>query len=173
MHITTLTREQQVASLPDLVALLIDAVDHGASVGFLPPLHPDEARAYWQKVIAEAEQRVVIAALDGARVIGVVQLALESRANGNHRAEVQKLLVHTAYRRQGIARQLMEAVDRAALAAGRSLLVLDVRAGDAAEQLYRQVGYVQSGIIPHYARNGDGGLDDTVFYYRELPGAGT
>src|SRR5207247_2693942 len=45
---------------------------------------------------------------------GSVQMDLESRANGNHRAEVMKMFVHSGVRRRGPARALMSEVDAAA-----------------------------------------------------------
>jgi hypothetical protein len=40
------------ANIPMLTGLLHDAVDSGASVGFLPPLGVVEAQEYWREVIA-------------------------------------------------------------------------------------------------------------------------
>jgi acetyltransferase len=38
---------------PQLIGLLQDAVDSGASVGFLAPLSAGEAQRYWTKVFAQ------------------------------------------------------------------------------------------------------------------------
>ena len=62
----------------------------------------------------------------------------------------------------------MTAVEEAARAAGRTLLVLDTRRGDSAEQLYLNLGYTAAGVIPRYARSASGSLDDTVYMYKEL-----
>jgi ribosomal protein S18 acetylase RimI-like enzyme len=51
---------------------------------------------------------------------------------------------------------------------GRTLLVLDTRAGDVSNRLYRSLGYVEAGRIPRFARSAGGRLDDTVIYYKEL-----
>jgi hypothetical protein len=40
--------EQAENHIEQPVALLIDAVDSGASVGFMPPLAQTEARDYWK-----------------------------------------------------------------------------------------------------------------------------
>lgn len=169
--IATLTFDQAERALPELVALLRDVVDSGASVGFLPPLGGDEALAYWRKALADVADgsRVLLAARDArGALVGAVQLGMEMRANGSHRAEVQKLMVHTAARRQGLGRALMDSVEQAARAQGRTLLVLDTRSGDAADLLYRQHGYSVAGVIPRYARSAAGTLDDTVFFFKEL-----
>ncbi|MFN8498426.1 MAG: GNAT family N-acetyltransferase [Anaerolineae bacterium] len=168
--IVPVNREEAPAVMNGLVAVLQDSVDNGASVGFLPPLSADEARAYWTKAldqVADGERLLLVAWCDG-RIVGTVALGLETRPNGSHRAEVQKLLVHSAYRRRGIAQALMAAVEDAARADGRKLLVLDTREGDAAETLYQRIGYTRLGSIPGYARNADGSFDPTVIFYRPL-----
>lgn len=155
---------------PQLVPLLQNVVDDGASIGFIAPLSAAEARAYWAGVLSplQAGEKVMYVATASERVIGAVQLALEPRANGRHRAEVQKLMVHTAARGQGVGRRLMEAIEAAAKDHQRSLLVLDTVRGGVAEGLYARMGYSKAGIIPRYALSSAGHLDDTVFYYREL-----
>jgi ribosomal protein S18 acetylase RimI-like enzyme len=170
LQIERLTAEQAVAEIGALTELLQDAVDGGASVGFLPPLTADEARRYWEETIAAVGQaaRVLLVARQDARVIGTVQLDLPAKPNARHRAEVQKLIVHTQARGQGVGSQLMSAVEAAARAEGRTLLVLDTRQGDVAEPLYAGRGYIRAGVIPHYARSADGALDATVLFYRLL-----
>ena len=154
-----------------LVDLLIDAVDSGASVGFLPPLAPAEAADYWREVFValETSNRILLVAEDDARQIaGAVQLDLATRANALHRAEVMKLFVHRVYRRRGIARDLMSELEIAAREHGRTLLVLATREGDPSEQLYLGLGYIRAGAIPRYARSAGGELHTTVFLYKEL-----
>ena len=150
--------------------LLRDAVEGGASLGFLLPLGRAEAESYWGSVVdaMHAERRLLLVALAGQGVIGSVQLDLETRANGSHRAEVMKLMVLRAHRRQGVGRKLMSAVRAVARGAGRSLLLLDVRAGDPAEALYREFGFANFGEVPRYARSPDGRLAATCFYYLDL-----
>ncbi|GCE07269.1 GNAT family N-acetyltransferase [Dictyobacter aurantiacus] len=158
--------------LPDLIRLLRATVDGGASVGFLPPLAEDEARRYWQATLQDVTDgsQVLLVALDtDGQVLGSVQLALAMKPNGRHRAEVQKLFVDPSQRRHGIGRGLMKTVEEAARAHGRTLLVLDTREGDAAEQLYRRMGYIEAGRIPGYAISSSGTLDGTIYFYKNLP----
>lgn len=149
-----------------LSELLVEVVEDGASVGFLPPLKPEEAAAYWRGVLAPDVQLWV--AMDGDRVAGTVQLQLASKANARHRAEIAKLMVHPRHRRKGIAALLMDSAEAAAEADGRSLLVLDTRAGDPSNLLYQSRGFTEAGSIPHYARSANGELHATVFYYKLL-----
>jgi acetyltransferase len=156
--------------LPELVALLKEAVESGASIGFMPPLLDGEATAYWQEVAASLANgsRLMLIAVDGEKVVGTVQLALEDRPNGQHRAEVVKLMVHSRCRRAGIGRMLMEEIERRGAEAKRTTLVLDTRQGDTAEKLYRKLGYKVAGQIPDYARSADGSLHTTTIMYKLL-----
>ena len=166
------TADETLEYQNELNDLLRDSVDGGASIGFLPPVSQAEAAAYWLSVVdaIRTDNRILIVAFFEGKMAGAVQLALESRANGNHRAEVMKLMVHNRARRNGIGEALMRRVEEVARRRGRSLIVLDTRSAcqDAAETLYDKLGYRKAGIIPRYARSACGTLHDTVFMYREL-----
>jgi GNAT superfamily N-acetyltransferase len=156
--------------LPQLIGLLQDAVDSGASVGFLAPLSDVDAHQYWTKIFAQVSQkgRIVLAAIYEGAIVGSVQLELASMPNAWHRAEVQKLLVLQSWRRLGIGQALMTAIEQAARQERRQLLVLDTRLGDAAERLYARMGYMRVGVIPKFALSSAGTLDTTVIFYRDL-----
>jgi GNAT superfamily N-acetyltransferase len=168
--IVALSAEQAEEAITQLTELLIDAVDSGASVGFMPPLDETEALEYWRGVIAAMREgsRILLAAEENGRIQGSVQLALEMRANGNHRAEAMKLFVHRRARRQGLARALMAGLEETAIRLDRTLLVMDTRKGGEAEQMCASLGYTRYGEVPGYARSGDGHLHTTVFFYRQL-----
>ncbi|MET4076175.1 GNAT family N-acetyltransferase [Hymenobacter sp. UYCo722] len=171
--IASISAAEARALLPQLHQLLQDAVDSGASVGFLPPLSAAEAQEYWQSVVAaiEAGHRVLLVAHEpgaAGQLLGTVQLDLATRPNSLLRAEVSKLLVHTRARRQGLARQLLVALETQAAHLGRSTLVLDTRHGDGAELLYQNMGYQFVGAIPAYFINYDGQPHATAVYYKLL-----
>ncbi|HEX8891290.1 MAG TPA: GNAT family N-acetyltransferase [Pyrinomonadaceae bacterium] len=162
--------EKARALLTSLEALLQDSVHSGSSVGFLPPLTTDVAESYWLETFDEMAQgkRILLVAREGGEVAGSVQLALATKHNGLHRAEVQKLIVHTRFRGRGIARALMGAIEEAGREAGRTLLVLDTEQDSVAEQLYPKCGYTRVGIIPQYALSASGSLINTVVFYKLL-----
>ncbi|KAA9325556.1 GNAT family N-acetyltransferase [Hymenobacter busanensis] len=171
LTLKALAGEDAPAYLPALSALLLDSLEHGAAVGFMLPLPASDARAYWQDVFAAvaAGRRVLLVAEADGQVAGSVQLALAEQNNGQHRAEVCKMLVHSSWRRRGIARQLLQALEDHARHHQRTTLVLDTRQGDAAEHLYQSVGYTRAGEIPDFARSSSGELHATVLYYKLLP----
>ena len=170
-EVRSVTATQLDEQLPSFVALLQDAVDGGASVGFLPALEDHQAREYWASVRAaiEAGNRILLAVAGQDAILGSVQLDLATMPNARHRAEVMKLMVHRVARRRGIGRALMRALEDVARGADRRLLVLDTRVGDHAEQLYLALGYKRAGVIPHYALSATRILESTVYMYRELP----
>lgn len=158
--------ELSSSELSQLADLLVETVADGASVGFLPPLPWAKSVAYWQKVV-NPHTVLLVAEID-RRIAGTVQLALETRANGNHRAEVSKLMVAPAFRRRGVGRALMAALEDEARQRDRTLLFLDTRAGDPSNGLYLSAGYTEAGRIPQFARSATGSLDDTVLYFKLL-----
>lgn len=154
------------SDLHKLSNLLINIVQDGASIGFLPPLNREDAISYWINVLS-TDVTLFIAKLDD-EIAGTVQLHYCMKPNGTHRAEICKLMTNTDFRRMGIASTLMRHAEERAKKEGRSLLVLDTREGDPSNKLYLSLGYIESGRIPSYAISANGELDATVFYYKIL-----
>lgn len=153
-----------------LSELLVACVDAGACLSWLRPLAPEAARPVWRKAAADvaAGSRVLLAAwLEGA-LVGTVQLDLGTPQNQRHRAELAMLLVDPACRRHGIARALMQRAEQAAQRLGRSLLSLEARAGDAAEPLFRGLGWQEVGRIPGYALDETGEPRDSLFFWKRV-----
>lgn len=168
MEIVTLTATDNVEE--QLAELLIDSVDHGASVGFLAPLSISEALKYWQQVNSDLMQkkRLLMVCKQNEQIVGAVQIAFCLKANGQHRADVEKLMVHSNFRQQGIAIQLLNTVDKIAQENNRTLLVLDTRSQDVASHLYRKHGYIEAGEIPNFVVNSQGQFEGTTFFYKQL-----
>lgn len=173
MYIEMMTADEAASLRPTqldaLADLLVDAVDGGASVGFLAPLSMRTARGYWRGILAAlGEELGLWLAYEGERIVGAVQLAQCSKDNGRHRGEVQKLFVLRTHRGRGIARALLSAVEQYAKKRRIRLLVLDTEAGSPAEQLYRRLGWQEAGRIPDFALSPDGRLHSTVYFYKVL-----
>lgn len=170
MRIEIATERSARAALPGLIDIVVDSVDNGGSIGWLPPMRTDAAASYWEErlaALARGDCVLLLAWVDDA-LAGTAQLNLAQRENGSHRAEVQKVLVHTRFRRRGIARQLMHHLEDCARQHERSLLFLDTREGDASEYLYQQLGYQRVGAIPRYVNSGGGRFDATILYAKIL-----
>lgn len=158
------------SAVAGLAEILRACVDGGAAVSYLPPLDKETARGHFRKVardVALGQRQLFAAWVDGV-LAGTVQLALDMPPNQPHRAEIAKMLVAPQMRRRGVARRLLLAAEAAAVAAGKTLLVLDTKEGDAAEPLYRGLGWREAGRIPGFALNPDGTTHATVIFYRDV-----
>lgn len=173
LHVRELRPHEIGEHIDALVALSHDAVDAGAQLGWERPLHPFVARTYWESRINAVEdgECTVFAAFSGSRLVGTVQLERGHFEMSRHRGEVAKLMVHTEFRRQGIALRLMSSLEHYAYANGIELLVLDTRPGEPVEQLYQAIGYTATGFIPNWLRGSDGTYRDNVFYFKLLAAA--
>lgn len=152
----------------DLCALLADAVDDGASVGFVLPHDRAAYERHWEEVAAavDAGRSEVLVVERSGRIVGTVQLTPCHKPNGRHRAEVQKLLVLRAARHSGLGATLMHEVEALAASRGHRLLLLDTRGDSAAERLYRRLGWHAFGTVPEYACDPDGTPAACAFFYK-------
>ena len=157
------------AAIGELADVLADCVEGGASVNFMLPYGAAEAAKFFAKVVpavARGDIVLFVARVDG-RIVGTVQLGLDTPPNQPHRGEIKKLLVHRAFRDRGIAGALMQEAEAVAKEMGRTLLVLDT-ASDAAERVYQRGGWQRLGAIPDYAMWPAGGFCDSVIYWKKL-----
>lgn len=89
----------------ELAALLIEAVEGGASVGFLTPLDRASAADWWRgrATTVESGSQQIWIARDDERVAGTISLVRTALPNARHRAEVAKLVVRPSARSRGSA----------------------------------------------------------------------
>lgn len=170
LSIRILTATEARAATADLCEVLSDCINGGASLGFMLPFTPEDAKAYWQGIADDVEKGGIILAaaeVDG-RIVGTVQVGLASKPNQPHRGDLMKLLVHRSARGLGLSRKLMEAVEAEAASRGRTLLVLDTATGSDAESIYPRFGWERVGVIPDYALWPQGGFCDTTLFYKRI-----
>jgi GNAT superfamily N-acetyltransferase len=157
-------------ALHELADVLADCVEGGASVNFMSPYTHQQALAFFGMVgasVAAGDTVLLAARLDG-RIVGTVQLGLDTPPNQPHRADIKKMLVHRAARGRGIGAALMTQVEDEARRLGRWLLVLDTVPGENGHRLYKRAGWRETGIVPDYAMFPDGRLCDTVIMWKRL-----
>ncbi|MBV9260120.1 MAG: GNAT family N-acetyltransferase [Pseudolabrys sp.] len=157
------------AAIPQLAEVLADCVQGGASVNFMLPYHAGDAAKFFDKAVASVMRgdTILLAAKVDDRIVGTVQLGLDTPPNQPHRAEVKKMLVHRSARDKGVGTALLAAVEQQARSKGRTLLVLDT-ASDAAMRLYERGGWQKLGTIPDYALWPGGGFCDSTYYWKKL-----
>jgi ribosomal protein S18 acetylase RimI-like enzyme len=159
--------EREIRALSDV---LIDCVEGGASVSFMLPMSRAKAEGYWRSAaasVARGELLLLAAEEAAGTMVGTVQVRLAQPENQPHRADLAKMLVHRRARRRGVGAALLAAAERAALGAGRTLLVLDT-ASDDAQRLYTRHGWQRCGQIPHYALWPDGAPCATTIFFKLL-----
>ena len=87
MIIRTLDPDTDAALLPDLAAMMVEAVVGGASIGFMAGFSQADSLAWWQgRMAAAAEGEVqILVALDHGGVAGTVSLVPAAMPNQPHR----------------------------------------------------------------------------------------
>jgi ribosomal protein S18 acetylase RimI-like enzyme len=158
------------AAIPDLAAVLADCVAGGASVGFMDGFGLAEAALFFKGVFDAVARgdAILLAAKTGKRIVGTVQLGLDTMPNQPHRADVKKLLVHRSARNSGVGEALMQEIENIARREGRRLLTLDTVTDAAGYRLYKRLGWQEVGVIPDYALFPDGHYCDTTIFWKKV-----
>ena len=161
---------EALRELSALAGILRDCVEGGASVGFMWPFSQGDAEQFFGKVIdgLERRERLLLAAYDGATLVGTVQILIAMPPNQPHRAEIAKLLVHHSARGKGVATALIEAAEKQAKMLGKTLLMLDTVTGGDAERLYQRLNWNKAAVIPNFAKFPDGRWCDTTIFWKAL-----
>jgi len=169
-NIKALTGDESIKAIPVLTDILCDCVEGGASVGFMLPFDTATGRLFWEGVAkaVEAGDILLLVADDQNKIVGTVQVGLKQPPNQPHRADIKKLLIHRSARGKGLSRLLMAAAETNAVAAGKSLLVLDTASGEPAEAIYEKLGWTRAGVVPDYALFPDGRFCDTTIFYKRV-----
>jgi GNAT superfamily N-acetyltransferase len=156
--------------LDQLASVLVDCVEGGASVSFMSPFPQDQALAFFRKVEGSVASggTVLLAARLAGKIVGTVQLGLDTPPNQPHRADIKKLLVHRSARAHGVGAALMARAEEEARRRGRWLLVLDTVPGENGHRLYLREGWTQTGLVPDYALFPDGRPCDTAIMWKRL-----
>ena len=126
-----------------------------------------DLEALYRAALDEPGRIVIVAERDG-EAVGMAHIVPSAAANAPHRAEVQRVAVARQARRTGVGRQLMAAVEEAALAQGLTLLWLTTHDQSDACAFYEAVGYTKLGSMPQYSSRPDGTVSPGAFYFREL-----
>ena len=103
----------------------------------------------------------VLVARANSRIVGFAIMRY-----GDDSAHLDLLAVAPAYRRCGIARQILEWLEKCAVVAGIFTVALEVRAGnEAAQMFYRRMGYQSLKELPGYYQ----GIKNILEYEIRVP----
>ncbi|KAJ7351285.1 acetyltransferase [Mycena albidolilacea] len=145
------TNSKHTALIPSFADIHIQCIEIDETIAtFMPPLNRHVIIDWWKERAFDAAEgkRVIIMAFsedtDGAeQLAGFVILYRPLIEPSPFRGTVEKLLVSPKFRRQGLARKLMEKLEEEAKARGQTLLTLDTTTGGSAEMVYPKLGYIQ------------------------------
>jgi ribosomal protein S18 acetylase RimI-like enzyme len=152
-----LVSELSPGDLQDLCDATDAAIEAGGGFGWIKLPSHDILERYWKGVLAMPARMLFVARLDGV-ICGTAQLITPPR---NNEAQSFAVTLTTNFvapwaRGHGLARMLVEEVERKALAAGYAVINLDVRETlEAAVKLYESMDYIHFGTNPYYARVND------------------
>ncbi len=168
--ISSLVTADCEALVPALVRLTVEVVGAGASLGWDPPLDPDDAARYWEQRIPrfDGDDCALFAAFAGDDLVGAVQRERGELPAIRHRAEITKLMVLRTWRRHGIATALMDELEDDAFVRGIDTLVLESPPIEPVEALCGDLHYERTGFVPNAVKHADGTFEAAALYCKLL-----
>jgi ribosomal protein S18 acetylase RimI-like enzyme len=155
--------------LDDLCEATESAIEEGGGFGWLKAPARQVLESYWKGLLLVPERRLVVGRLDGV-IAGSAQL---SRMPRNNEAQAFAGTVTSAFvapwaRGRGIARGIVQEIERQAREIGLVVLNLDLRDTQrAAIGLYESLGYSRWGTHPCYAQV-DGRIVPGHYYSKRI-----
>lgn len=157
------------ADLAELVQATEDAIREGIGFNWVVPPGKDVLETYWKGVLVVPERVLFVGRLDGT-LAASAQLIKPgpSKETMSFSASIEAHFVAPWARGHGLAKLLIEAVEREARSQGFSVLKLSVRqTQDAAIKLYEESGYRHWGTLPYYEIE-SAQMIAGRFYYKNL-----
>ena len=161
--------ELSTADLNDLCDATDAAIEDGGGFGWVHLPAREVLERYWQGVVTMPARLLFVARLDGV-ICGTAQLVAPPKNNEAQSFAVQLTTNFVAPwgRGHGLARMLIEEVERTAKKEGFSVINLDVRETQiAAIKFYENMGYTRFGTHPFYAKVNDDVIQGH-YYYKSL-----
>lgn len=162
-------KELRGALMDDLCQATEDAIQDGIGFNWISPPMRETLESYWRGVTVVPERCLFGGFLDGT-LCASIQLVKPSKnkETSYFAATIEGHFVAPWARGHGLAKSLLHLAEREAIAAGFSVLRLNVRETQAAAiHLYEENGYVRWGILPYYEFVG-GQMVAGHFFYKKL-----
>lgn len=158
-----------VHDLNDLCDATDAAIEHGGGFGWVDIPERSVLESYWRGVITAPTRQLFIARLDGT-ICGTTQLVLPPKNNEaqGHIVQLTTNFVAPWARSYGLAKMLLEKVEKWSLKEGYAVINLDVRETmDKAISLYEKMGYKEFGLHPYSVR-AHGETIKSKYYYKVI-----
>ncbi len=152
--------------LNDLCDATDAAIEDGGGFGWVELPVREALESYWRGVITAPTRQLFIARLDGV-ICGTTQLVLPPKNNEaqGHAVQLTTNFIAPWARGYGLAKMLLEEVEKKSFHDGYAVINLDVRENmDEAISLYKSIGYEEFGTHPYSVRAKGKTLKSTYFY---------
>jgi ribosomal protein S18 acetylase RimI-like enzyme len=157
------------ADLTEIVQATEDAIREGIGFNWVLPPGKDVLETYWKGVLVVPERVLYVGRLDGVLAASVQLLKPgPSKETSSFAAGIEAHFVAPWARGHGLAKMLLESVEREARSQGFSVLKLSVReTQEAAIKLYEESNYIHWGTLPYYEFE-SAKMIAGKFYYKNL-----
>lgn len=153
--------------LNDLCDATDAAIESGGGFGWVEQPERDDLESYWRGVVTAPTRQLFIARLDGV-ICGTTQLVLPPKNNEaqGHIVQLTTNFVAPWARSYGLAKMLLEEVEKHSRRSGYAVINLDVRETmKEAIKLYETMGYIEFGTHPYSVR-AKGQTMTSKYYYK-------
>ncbi|MEM9469779.1 MAG: N-acetyltransferase [Pseudomonadota bacterium] len=155
--------------LNDLCDATDAAIEEGGGFGWVDVPQRENLESYWRGVVTAPTRDLFVARLDGV-ICGTTQVIIPPKNN-----EAQGHVIHLTTnfvapwaRGYGLARMLLEEVEKHYTAEGYAVINLDVRETKArAIKVYEDMGYEEFGLHPYSVR-AKGETIKSRYYYKVI-----
>ena len=156
--------------LEELTSATMNAIDEGIGFGWTAKPPKNKVKEYWKGVLLVPNRWLFIGKYKGV-ISGSIQVVTSSSANeaALFRISIDTHFVATWARGHGLAKLLIESVEKECKKNNFTYVILDVRETQIrAINLYEQLGYDLWGKLPAYHKLANGKMVSGNFYYKKL-----
>ena len=164
-----ITEQFSPNDLNDLCDATDAAIEDGGGFGWVEIPQRETLESYWRGVITAPTRDLFVARLDDV-ICGTTQLMLPPKNNEaqGHTVQLTTNFVAPWARGYGLAKMLLEEVEKHCLAEGYAVINLDVRETmERAIEVYEGMGYQQFGLHPYSVR-AKGKTIQSRYYYKVI-----
>ena len=168
----TLDPEVTPALRNGLLTLWTDVSNTGGSVGFVPPVGPEDIRPALVRhfvAMAEGHTRLLVGRDEAGETVAAAFVARNTHPLMRHWVWLHTVMVHPRHQGRGHGRDLLAAAERAVRRMpGIDAIRLTCRGGTGLERFYEGCGYKEVGRVPGAIRVGPGDDRDDITMLRAL-----
>ena len=169
IEVELVTKQLSTNDLNDLCDATDSAIEAGGGFGWVELPARDILEKYWQGVITAPTRELFVARLDGV-ICGTSQLMLPPKNNEaqGHMVTLTTNFVAPWARGHGLAKMLLQSVEKHSHSDGYAVINLDVRETMTdAIKLYESIGFKEFGHHPYSVRS-KGETIKSIHYYKVI-----